>query len=46
MKEKEYFKNRILELVNGINNAEILSFLYVFVSGIVEREERGVIVNE
>ncbi len=40
LKEKEFYKGSIMGLLENIDNEEILSFIYVFINGIVEREKR------
>lgn len=36
-REKEYYKNKIIEMVEKIENPAILEYLYIFIQGKVGR---------
>lgn len=36
-KEKDFYKQKIIEMVEKINNQDILEYLYIFIKGKTER---------
>ena len=46
MTEKEFYKSKINELIDKLDDTKLLIYLYHFISGKTKREERGVIVSE
>ena len=38
-KAKEFYRERIIEMVNQINRTDILQYLYLFISGKIKPEE-------
>lgn len=41
LKEKEFYRGSILGLVKNIDNVDILSYIYVIISDIVNENKKG-----
>jgi hypothetical protein len=39
IREKEYYKNAIIQLVEKIDNTELLVYLFLFISGKTKKRE-------
>lgn len=42
LKEKEYYREKLLDMLNSIEKTDILNYLYVIVCDIMEEEREGV----
>lgn len=40
MSPKEFYRDRIIEMVNQINRTDILNYIYIVVSDIVKEENK------
>lgn len=43
LKSKDFYKEKIIEMVNGIDNAKILNYLFIIVGDIMEDITKKVI---
>lgn len=42
MREKEYYREKIIEMVEKMNRVDILEYIYILVSKILEREGKDI----
>lgn len=40
MREKEFYRGKIIEMVNGIENPAILNYIYIIISDVVKEDEK------
>ena len=41
LKEKEFYKEKIIEMVKEINRTDILNYIYIIISDIVKERNTG-----